>query len=185
MSGSRGATIIEAAIIAPVLFVLLFGILEAGFLFRDYLTIGNTTREGAREASVAANDGLADFRALAAIERASSALPDAAIAKIIIFKATGPGDTVPAGCLAGAVTGLCNVYSPADFALTETDFGCDTVLPDPDSYWCPSDREVSISTGQDYIGIYVDMTHKAITGLFGDTVDLQDTTVFKLEAQKT
>ena len=164
--------------------IMLFGVFEAGFLFRDYLTVGNATREGAREASVAANTGLADYRTLEAIERAASALPDAAIEKIVIFEATGPDDTVPAACLGSAQTGLCNVYTAADFDRPTGDFGCELIPPDPDSYWCPFDREVSAGTGQDYIGIHIRMEHRYMTGLFGDAVSIDDTTIFKVEAQE-
>ena len=65
--GERGSVLVEAAFITPVLFFLLFSILEFGMAFRDYLAVANTTRDGARAASVYGNDSSADFDILQTI----------------------------------------------------------------------------------------------------------------------
>ena len=44
----EGAVLVEFAIIAPLLFVLLLGIIEFGIVFFSYNTIANAAREGAR-----------------------------------------------------------------------------------------------------------------------------------------
>ncbi len=46
--GERGAAAVEFAIVLPLLFVLLFGIIEFGILFYNYQVITNASREGAR-----------------------------------------------------------------------------------------------------------------------------------------
>jgi hypothetical protein len=51
-SGDRGAVLIEFAIITPLLFLLLFGVVEFGKGFNDYQSIRQGVREGARAASV-------------------------------------------------------------------------------------------------------------------------------------
>ena len=38
--GERGASAVEAALVAPVVFLLLFGIIEMGMLFKDYQSVG-------------------------------------------------------------------------------------------------------------------------------------------------
>lgn len=48
----KGASSVEFAIILPVLILILFGILEFGFVYRDYLAITHAAREGARLAAV-------------------------------------------------------------------------------------------------------------------------------------
>jgi len=48
---SRGQSLLELAIFLPILVVLLFGIVEAGFGLRNYLIVSNANREGARLAS--------------------------------------------------------------------------------------------------------------------------------------
>jgi len=48
----RGAVSVEMALVAPVLIVLLFGIVEFGLVIKDYLGINQAAREAARTAVV-------------------------------------------------------------------------------------------------------------------------------------
>lgn len=50
--GERGAALLEFGIVAPMLLLLLFGIVEFGLLFGQKLDISQGAREGARLASV-------------------------------------------------------------------------------------------------------------------------------------
>lgn len=50
----RGAAAVEFALIAPVLIVLLLGIINAGYLFGQKLALNQAVREGARHAVVKA-----------------------------------------------------------------------------------------------------------------------------------
>jgi len=50
--GRRGQAIVEFALVAPIFFVVLFGIVEAGRFMFYYETLNNATREGARYAIV-------------------------------------------------------------------------------------------------------------------------------------
>lgn len=51
-SKRRGATIVEFALLLPVLLAILLGIMEFGWLVKNHLTLANATREGARAAAV-------------------------------------------------------------------------------------------------------------------------------------
>jgi hypothetical protein len=51
--GDRGATLVEFAIVAPLLFLLLLGVIEFGFVFNNYQSVRQGSREGARQAVVA------------------------------------------------------------------------------------------------------------------------------------
>ncbi len=44
----RGAAVVELAIVSPLLFAMLFGIIEVGWLFTVQHTMVNASREGAR-----------------------------------------------------------------------------------------------------------------------------------------
>jgi Flp pilus assembly protein TadG len=46
--GQRGAAVVEFAVIAPLLLVIIFGIIEFGVYFFDKAVITNASREGAR-----------------------------------------------------------------------------------------------------------------------------------------
>lgn len=187
--GERGATLVESALITPVLLLFVFGIFEFGFAFRDYLTVANSTRDGVREASVAGNNGDADYRMLRAIQRASAALPDDGLDLIVVYKASGPNSPVPAGCAAGTPqAGVCNVYTASALNLDSTQFGClEIANGDPidslDRHWCPYDREVSAGTGLDYIGVFIKSRHDYVTGLFGSSIDFDDEMILKVEPQ--
>lgn len=58
-SGERGANLVEFAILAPLLILLLFGIIEFGWLFGQYNDVRHGAREGARFAAVNAGDNAA------------------------------------------------------------------------------------------------------------------------------
>jgi TadE-like protein len=180
--------LIESAIITPVLMLFIFGIFEFGFAFRDYLAVSNVVRDAAREASVSGNAADADYRVLRAVERAGAALPEGSIERLIIFEATGPDSTPHPDCIAGNSRGAtgtqrCNVYDGADFSLPEASFGCDAGSPkDPDWWYCPTSRDVVVGD-LDYVGIWVQVSHTYITGLFGDSVTFTDQIILKLEPQ--
>ncbi len=55
-AGERGQTVVEFALILPVLVLVLFGIAEFGRALSAYLTIQNAAREGARLAITGAGD---------------------------------------------------------------------------------------------------------------------------------
>lgn len=184
MNGDRGATLVEAALVTPVLLLFIFGIFEFGLAFRDYLTVANSARDGVRTASVAGADLDADYRTLAAIAEASTVLPDDAIEEIVIFKATGPDDSPAANCESA---GTCNRYVASDLERPPDEFGChtSTIAPNaPDRHWCPNTREVSVGTGLDFIGVEVLVRHEYVTGLFGAAVDLDDRMILKVEPQE-
>ena len=47
----RGSSLVEMALIAPVLLIILFGIADVGRAFSGYITMTNAVREGARYAA--------------------------------------------------------------------------------------------------------------------------------------
>lgn len=53
----RGQTTVEFALLLPLVFVILAGLLEAGFLFADNLRVMAAAREAARAAVVTSDEG--------------------------------------------------------------------------------------------------------------------------------
>lgn len=176
--------LVESAIITPVLMLFIFGILEFGLTFRDYLGVANSTRDGVRAASIAGSDLDADYRVLSAIRRASSALPDGAVKRIVVFKATGADSTPTPMCAGGSsVPDQCNVYVASDLSRPSDEFGCasSTIAPNaPDRFWCPSSRQTSAGS-LDFVGVYMVVDHEYVTGLFGTNITFTDTIVLKVE----
>ena len=54
----RGQTMTEFAIVLPILIVLLFGIVQFGILFNNYVTLTDAVRAGARAAAVSRQSGI-------------------------------------------------------------------------------------------------------------------------------
>lgn len=191
--GDRGAVLVEAAFVLPVLLTLVFGIVEFGFAWRDKITVETATRAGARTASNLGPTAQADYNTLQTVLSAISSIPTANVDLIIIFDASTSG-TPSATCLAGTPvsnnsappnngTG-CNVYSGSQFTLASTSFGCGS--SSPDRYWCPtgSARQNSLSqtNGPAYVGVYVKAHRSFITKLFGTTgPTMTSTSVLRLE----
>ena len=193
--GDGGAILAEAALITPFFIFMLFGILEFGGSFRDYLTLNNAVTVGARQASVAANSTDADYQVLAVIRREIAAMPLDQVQRIVVFHASGPNATVPAACLGttGSIgtdaikhTDACNVYTPANGwqTLTAADLGCK--VTSPDKYWCPTDRKFASKGADgppDFVGIYIEIKHRFYTGLFGNDQKMTKTSIIQIEPQ--
>jgi hypothetical protein len=173
----RGVAIVEAAFVTPVFFALILGIFEGGLYMKDYLSMSNAVRAGARSASASGANGQADLYTVIDIADEAAALAGDQIQYVVVYKATGPGagptdvGGPTAGCKSGQpVTGVCNVYTTADFAKARAQvaeekaqiladeagiartldtnkiwFGCLTTGPhanaSPDRYWCPGTRK--------------------------------------------
>jgi Flp pilus assembly protein TadG len=195
LADDSGAVMVEAAFITPIFVFLLFGILEFGGVFRDYLTIGDAASSGARAASIQGNTQNADWEIMQAVKRSARAIPRSQLTDLVIFKASGPNSVATTACKSGGVTvgtaanpgtGSCNHYGPSDLALTTlpTTWNCST---GPYQYWCPPTRQVTLlpdPPGPDYLGIWIKVEHPFATGLFGNTIDLTATSITKLEPQR-
>ncbi|MCX7708849.1 MAG: pilus assembly protein [Clostridia bacterium] len=56
--GMNGQSTVEAAMILPLVILILTGIIDFGLLFNNYLVIANASREGVRLASVGSADSV-------------------------------------------------------------------------------------------------------------------------------
>lgn len=160
--GSRreeGASLVEFALVAPLLLIILFGIIEFGLAFRDKLTIGNSTQSAARVGSAVGQDPDADLFVLQSLEQSLSTLPNSGVGvvnRVQIFKATANG-----GIDSGQVNTYFYVFDPV---------GCDWV-PCPDNTnlgyaswtWAPDDRNVEVGN-LDIMGVRVHYAHNWLTG---------------------
>lgn len=182
---------VEAVFITPLLFIALFAIFEYGLLIFNGNTTSNASRAAARSASVYGADLSADFEILQKIEDEIDALGVDKVNYVVIYEVANPGDPVPINCHSNSVLGVCNRYVPADFDLPLDDaFG----NPSPhfrcgptslDRFWCPGDRETTLTGPPDLIGVYINTTHTYATGFFGDTKTLEEQTVIRLEPDTT
>jgi Flp pilus assembly protein TadG len=93
----RGAALVEFAIVVTLLIVLIFGIIEFGLLIKDYLTLNQAAREGARSAALGSPTSVVQTRI-----RNSAPTLDSALVGISLYKRTmsgSPGSWVSLGNL--------------------------------------------------------------------------------------
>ena len=91
----RGASVVEFAIVAPLLFLLLFGIIDFGWAFSQNLDVKPAAREGARLAAVneaqGADPGARLDALIALVRERSTELADEDTQVYVTF-ADGPAD---------------------------------------------------------------------------------------------
>ncbi|MBU0723312.1 pilus assembly protein [Patescibacteria group bacterium] len=56
MKKEKGQSMVEMAVLIPILFMLLIGIFEVGVVFHNYLVLSQAAKEGARSASLGGSD---------------------------------------------------------------------------------------------------------------------------------
>lgn len=187
-----GASLVEAAIVAPLFFALVFGVIEIAYAWFGRMTVEHMSVVGARSGSGEADEVLADYAILQSIANAAAGIGVDAVDVVVVYRATGPGDRVPAACKATSVYDApgvrgCNRYTGADLRRDPEDFGC-VGPPGPvdkiDRYWCPTTRKTALQGANgppDYIGVYVEATHDNVIGRFGPTLTFRSDTVIRIE----
>ncbi len=171
----RGATIVEMAIVLPILLLLVIGMLELGVAFKSYLTVSSAVRDGARVAAIAGNDPQADCAVLREVGAAlASGGEIAGLQRVEIFKAS-PGT--------GAMVGTPNTYT--------LDIGgdpVDCVDWSLHSYGYPETSRGTIvgpSSQLDIIAVRVLVDRSWITGLspFNGNYTMDDQSLRRLEPE--
>jgi Flp pilus assembly protein TadG len=79
-SSESGQTLVEFAVMLPVLCLLLFGIIQFGVVFHDYITVTDASRVGARKAAVSRLGGDLGASAEASAREAADSLDDDLVA---------------------------------------------------------------------------------------------------------
>jgi hypothetical protein len=189
---------VETALVAPVLLLLLLAVFEYGLVYRGLLTVGDAAADASRAGSIQGPNLIegganADFSIVEATRMATATLDPATIERIIVFRAGPPENgsplsQVPSSCRTGSssATDACNVYRavPAFNAVQEGDveyFECDA-SGDPACGWVPTARVNGPTVAAiDYLGVYIELRHGYVTGLFGDSFTVERASISRLE----
>jgi Flp pilus assembly protein TadG len=179
----RGAVLVEAAFVFPLIFLVVVAVLEYGLLFAGQATSESATRSGARYGS--ANFAVAGSKSAAADQIATTVTKDLNAltgfdtpVKLFVYKADNAGD--PAGGYAGSKP--CN----ADCYRYTWNSGSNTFDLDNGSPGWTTPRACIVDSGNnpltpDSIGIYLEVTHSYITQMVGSVQTLKEHTVSRLE----
>ena len=200
----RGAVVVEAALVTPLLMALLLGIIEMALLMKDDVALTSAVRNGGRIASanagagpggLAADDGsctspctpanapkLAQLAANA-IQSAGSALPKDSIQELWIYKANIKGYpcTLTTGCETNTSTAMTCGANCVKFKWLKT--------KDEFRYfsgsWASKSINACANNSPDSVGVYMKAKHSFLTGLFTDNVMIEDHAVFQFEPLPT
>ncbi|GAA1768943.1 hypothetical protein GCM10009795_014000 [Nocardioides hankookensis] len=188
----RGAVAVEAALVLPILFTVLFGIVDLSMLVRDEVSTTSATRIAARIAATGAGAGpgtcvtrpsappcTSQFSpALAqaaadAIQRSGMSMPKDSIDYILVYKANdqgfpGTGTSMPSDCSA---TTDCVMFTWYD--------------ADDKFRWAGGSWDSKTINGclnqSDMVGVYLHATHDWASGIFGSSIGVDDRAVSRFE----
>jgi Flp pilus assembly pilin Flp len=189
----RGAVAIEAALVVPLVIIMLMGIVEFSLLLRDYVAVTSAARAGTRLASAEPGAGQcsttlyptcvpASVPALAqdaanGVQNGLTGVPATSIDYILVYRANDKGypgaagsTSMPSSC-SGIASCVMFTYSTSaqGFRYNSGSWDSKTINA------CVNDA------GQDSIGVYIKATHKWMTGLFGNTIGIGDRAMNKFE----
>lgn len=172
---NRGATMVEAALIFPLMILLTMSILELGLAFKDFLTISFTARDGARVGALAGNDPVADCTIVQSIVAGFGA-SDLSDVTIKIFKANeATGDPV---------VGKINTWTLKPLGNPNTCLALDWNISEQ---WPSTTRNVTVgpTTKLDILGVTLDSTHDWVTGFppWRGTINVSRTALQRIEPE--
>jgi hypothetical protein len=168
----RGAVAVEAAIITPILLLLLIGILEFGFAYKDQLAITSAVRAGARIASAEPRSASFATDAAAQVAREGAALDLSDVKALWVYQADATGH--PEG--AGGTFNSCSTNC-IQFAWSSASGGFVT----SGGSW-PATSQDACAGEENSIGVYLAYNHDPLTHvIFGNTITLSSYTSMVLE----
>lgn len=182
----RGAAAVEAAIVTPVVLALFFGIVEMGFLFKDYMAAAGAVRAGVRMAS--ANPRTSTFAQDAADNVALTGramnLNDVQQMWVYQLDRLKPGSDKPVGFTDFSGCNVCVQFrwdAPTKKFVT-TPNSAHPVLKDN---WPASTQNACSSSSllgpPDRIGVYLKLKHDGFTKFVFSSIYISEASIMRLE----
>lgn len=170
-----GASMLEFALVFPLLMLILIGLAEFGLGFRDMLTVNSASREAARVASAVGDDPSADCVIIEAAAAALIGVDTDAVQTLWIYEADDNGDPK---------TGIRQVYRPATGADSSDTLVCSDGWVQLEDGYPPTARSV-VSSDLDLLGVRVIFTHRWATQVppFTGNETWTGDTIMRLEPQ--
>jgi Flp pilus assembly protein TadG len=173
---ARGAILVEAAFVLPLLIVLVLGIVEYSIAFNKSATVANASRAGARTASALPKDADYATKTADSVAAALTSLGSDAPQEMWVYKVATGTDDDPIGGSFGSCSD-CIGYTWNSAART-----FNTASPMGSDPWTANEQNACVdSTHPDRLGIYVKAEHEYLSGMFGTSRTLESRTVVRLE----
>jgi Flp pilus assembly protein TadG len=185
----RGATILEFALVLPLLLLLGLGTAEMGMGWVATDRAQTATAQAARVAAVSGSRVEADRDILLTLQASLPGDQLASLDRVVIFKPSSAQGAVPAGCVktpgdaSETGTATCNTYTGATVrSVTATSMtGMGGGPSADDRFWAPSTRKDTLVGPPDYIGVWIRTTHDNITGAFFGDLTLTKVSIFRIQ----
>jgi hypothetical protein len=191
----RGATLVETAVVLPLVILLAFGVIEFGLAWRDVNTMERSLQTAGRTGSGLGRSRYADYETLRSLSASLAGMSGAEVSRVIIYDVP-PGsdgevpqdclDVVPSPSATRGVSGLCNVYSAeqanqANPGAGFRDDGSGSCAGSWDANFCPITRDDS-PPNTSTIGVFVEISYRPVTNLIpGPTFAIDERAVFAVE----
>ena len=178
----RGATLIEFALVVPLLLLLAFGTAEMGLAWVTNNRVEGSTSTAARIGASSGSLAEADQNVLQSLRASLPQEQLDRLDRVVIFKPSNVNGGVPAGCIKAVGStnqvgnGSCNTYAGATVRT-----GNLSNLGAADDYWLPTSRKDRLSQPPDYIGVWVRTTHGSKTGTFFDDMTITKTSIYRIQ----
>jgi Flp pilus assembly protein TadG len=167
----RGASLVEMALVLPVLMLTLIGMMETGLAFQDYLTVAYVSREGARVGAFLGDDIGADCAIVRSVAGGLTGSQFNRLNRLEIFRADASGNQV---------SGDTNTYSYNTGDPQDCDNWTGVVT------WPETDRQVVVgSQPLDILGVRVVIRHDWVTGFppFNGSFTINEETITRMEPE--
>jgi len=170
-TGQKGATLVEAAIVLPLLIFILVSLMEMGVGFKDFLTTDFIVKEGARIGSITGNDIDADCAIVTLIVTNYSSTDLAELESIRIWRVSDSGNP----------TGDQNTWT---YNTAQDPLDCVNGWSKVGN-WPSWSRGVTVAGGLDILGVTIDTKHDWITGIppWSGTMEIVRTAIQRLEPE--
>jgi len=171
----RGASLVEASLIMPIMIAILLGTIETGVAFKDYLTVSFSSREGARVGALAGNDPDADCAIVTSVIDAlgSQSSVDNLFGLQIYRADPATGDRIAADTNTWILAGTDPYDCDSDWTITEN--------------WASTSRKTTFGTSSqlDIIGVRIYFRHDWLTGFppFSGFYWVDESTITRMEPE--
>jgi Flp pilus assembly pilin Flp len=169
--GEDGASAVEAALVTPVIIVLLVAVVEFSMYFKDNLSAADAAKAGVRVSSALGRNSTFAQAAADRVQQMAGALDKNGIEQLWIYKAN-VGDEYPVGysSFANCTTCVKFDWNGTEFVPSSTNWASTTQIACAGSDGPP-----------DRVGVYLRVRHDSITRLFFDSITIDEADVVRFE----
>jgi Flp pilus assembly protein TadG len=172
-SGHRdsGAVAVETSFVSLLLVILLFGIVESSFLFKDWLSVSAAARAGARMG--ASQPRMPSFAQDSAnqVTNALSDLSPSNLQEVWVYRTTSANGLPDSGSFASCATCVKFTWNSGTGSLTQSS----------GNWSWASQNACAGDPARDALGVYVKYRHTSPLAFFFNNMTISESTVMWIE----